>query len=133
MASLNVPIPALVECCAQVFPDEVLNKDARDYIPLHHSRLHSATEVIHILLHHEPKAAKMALPNGQLLLIVVLEKSLSWNNGLNKLVSAYPDSLIRRDPLSRLYPSLWAASLDAELRTIFLLVRLHPDLIKHCL
>lgn len=133
VASLNVPIPALVECCAQLFPDEVLNKDDRGYTPLHHSLLHSATEVMHILLHHEPKAAKVVLPNGQLPLIVALEKNLSWNDGLNKLVSAFPDSLIRRDPLSRLYPSLLAASLDAELGTIFLLIRLRPDLLKHCL
>lgn len=95
VASLNVPIPALVECCSQVFPEEILHKDAQGYIPLHHSLLHCATEVMQILLHYEPKAAKLALPNGQLPLIVALEKNLSWNDGLNKLVSAYPDSLIR--------------------------------------
>jgi hypothetical protein len=130
VVSLKVPIPTLVECCVQVFSESALNRDARGYIPLHHSLFHSAKEVIPILLQYEPKAAKIALPNGQLPLVVALEKKLSWNNGLKKLVSAYPDALLRRDPSSRLYPSLLAASLDTELETIYILARMRPDLMK---
>jgi hypothetical protein len=130
VASLKVPIPILLECCVQVFGESALNRDARGFIPLHHSLFHSAKEVIPILLQYEPKAAMIALPNGQLPLVVALEKKLSWNNGLNELVSAYPDALTHLDPSSRLYPPLLAASLDADLDTIYILARMCPDLMK---
>ena len=133
VASLKVPVPSLVDCCIQVFPEQALQRNHEGHVPLHCALLNPffSADVFSILLYHQPQAARLAFPNGQSPLAVAVQQArLSWNNGLESLVMADPDALMTRDPTSGLYPfQQAAASLDADVSTIFRLLRLHPDVL----
>lgn len=83
-----------------------------------------------ILLHSQPEAARLAIPNGQTPLAVALrQERIGWYNGLEELVMANPDALVERDSESGLYPFQLAACLDSEISQIYGLLRLRPDLL----
>jgi len=132
VASLKVPVPVLVECCALVFPEKALQRDHEGYVPLHYALLNPpcySVYILNILLRNQPEAAALAMPNGRSPLVVALQQQrVWWHSGLQELVMADPDALERRDSESGLYPFQMAACLDSNVTIIYGLLRLRPDL-----
>lgn len=139
VAALRVPVPALAAWCARVFPETLLQQDANGYIPLHYALLNPSSSkqsqdyVIMVLVRSQPDAAKVAFPcNGQSTTLVVAlqqQRPWWWHGYLEELDMANPDALAQRDDESGFHPYQLAASLDADLSTIYGLLRLRPDLL----
>jgi len=57
--------------------------------------------------------------------------AVEWNGGLERLIKVFPTWPIQRDPITRLYPFMVAASREAsmDLNTVFELLRYAPHTI----
>lgn len=136
LSALAVPIPVLLACSMDLFPALILQRDKHGLLPLHHLILHlswETTVMLQMILQREPSSACIDFPNGSFPITMALQERMKWDEGLGDLMRAAPDILRTRDKSSHLYPVLMAASLDAELDTIFRMMRHCPEFIKHCL
>lgn len=80
-----------------------------------------------LMLHWNPQAARYADKNGRLPLIHALLHKKTWIDGVQYLVWAAPQVLETRDPVSHLYPFQLAAAENCDLDTIYHLVRSFPQ------
>jgi ankyrin repeat protein len=85
--------------------------------------------LIRFLLEKYPQAASRKAKNGQLPLHFALESQRSWSD-INALLSEAPNSISTRDPMSRLFPFMFAAAMDNDVAKIFNLLLSDPELIR---
>ena len=83
-----------------------------------------------ILLHTFPAAAGIPDACGRLPLHLALESNRTWEGGIKALLKAEPRSLTMRDPISRLYPFMFAASTNSEIDTIYNLLLKDPEYVR---
>jgi ankyrin repeat protein len=85
--------------------------------------------VIAQLCHLEPDAATVRNRNGQLPLHVAIDNGKSWNDGVEDLLNAYPNSIDIPDPVSGLPPLLLSGCSNLDLSTIFEIARNHTNVV----
>lgn len=137
VASLKVPLPALLQIAVDVFPDQLAQRDDTGNHPLSHvlksNHPYATKQLISILL---PPARMNSSPcNYPLHLIhegvqLGLEIGLTWEGGLKDIVMANSEVLVREDRKNGLVPALQAASLDVEIGIIFLLLQREPCIMQ---
>ena len=100
----------------RVYNDDVLKVDNHGRLPLAvacmnpiSNRSIGVLTKIHLLLAEHPSAAQVVDRQGRLPLFVALETSLTWNEGIDRLIASYPKSLLLCDPVTRLPAYLSAA------------------------
>uniref|UniRef100_A0A7R9ZLG4 Uncharacterized protein n=1 Tax=Craspedostauros australis TaxID=1486917 RepID=A0A7R9ZLG4_9STRA len=90
------------------------------------------SEMIRDVLKCYPEAAGKANLDGDLPLFLAIRDKLSWWNGVEEIVKAYPDALAMQDRVTGLFPSLLAAANGGKVAidTTYELLCAKPDLIK---
>eukprot|EP00592_Proboscia_alata_P006377 CAMPEP_0194352996 /NCGR_PEP_ID=MMETSP0174-20130528/1369_1 /TAXON_ID=216777 /ORGANISM="Proboscia alata, Strain PI-D3" /LENGTH=548 /DNA_ID=CAMNT_0039121341 /DNA_START=29 /DNA_END=1675 /DNA_ORIENTATION=+ len=91
--------------------------------------------VISIILEAKPELIRVTdISTGKLPLHASIESGKGWSEGVESLVTAYPESVCMMDAQSGLYPFMLAAvgkkGGSAKVRLIFELLRLNPELVR---
>ena len=87
--------------------------------------------VIQILLGASSLAASVPDPSGRLPLHLAIVSNKRWNQGVKDILNAYPDALMLADKHTKLLPFMLAAATnDADLSTIFELLKSNPVLVQ---
>lgn len=139
------------------FPEQTRTRDQKGRLPLHvavgptpatscRQYLPREKEMITALLCENPQAACLpeceqsatlapetnSLELCRLPLVIALSNLHTWSGGIADLVAAAPSVLLRRDPVTKLYPFQIAAtsSTNADLDTIYNLLRIQPEVMN---
>lgn len=148
----HIKVPTIAFWLAiQMFPYQLLEKDAHGNLPIHLAAMHEELPSIPLMLEnssnskmrqasasaltqlaqHCPKSASTVNASGKLPIHLAIECGKSYANGINALVCAAPFTLeVPAPPPIRLAPFLLAAaSSKASLTVVWELIRARPDLI----
>lgn len=126
--SLKVSIPSLAAILGAVLPEQATIHDRLGCIPLHHVLLnqHSPLQLLCNVLDINRDACTIPTSNGTYPLILAIQKGWGWEQCLSELVKASPATLDTADTETGLVPFLLAASVHADVTTIFELLRVAP-------
>jgi ankyrin repeat protein len=130
VSSLRTPIPSLIEVAGTLLPEQALLRDSLGCIPLHHVLLHSCTSLAMIMavLEIDSRACSIPTPDDcSYPLMLAIKQGLSWDNGVKELVARMPEVLEVADS-GGLVPCMLAASMNADVTTMFELLRASPQL-----
>jgi hypothetical protein len=136
-AIASTPCPSsLLRFAAVACKEDLSVKDANGRLPLAlcatSSGIDEETDWISvtILLDIYPQAAGIPDAGGLLPLHLAIKKNRTWEGGVKALWRAEPRSLCTRDPSTKLYPFMLAASADSEISTIFRLLLAAPECVR---
>ncbi|KAI2504904.1 hypothetical protein MHU86_9513 [Fragilaria crotonensis] len=126
--SLKVSIPSLAAILGAVLPEQATIYDNLGYIPLHHVLLnpHSPLQLLCNVLDINRDACTIPTSNGTFPLILAIQQGWRWEQCISELVRASPTTLDTADTETGLVPFLLAASVNADVTTIFELLRVAP-------
>eukprot|EP00545_Synedropsis_sp_CCMP1620_P007121 CAMPEP_0119004984 /NCGR_PEP_ID=MMETSP1176-20130426/1463_1 /TAXON_ID=265551 /ORGANISM="Synedropsis recta cf, Strain CCMP1620" /LENGTH=429 /DNA_ID=CAMNT_0006956745 /DNA_START=39 /DNA_END=1328 /DNA_ORIENTATION=+ len=132
VSSLKTSIPTLITLVGAAMPEQAICRDCLGFTPLHHVLSHpfAPLQLIESVLAIDDQACKIrTLEDNAYPLILAIRTGWEWDSGVAELVRAYPEPLDIVDASIGLVPFLLAASLDAEVATIFELLRASPQLL----
>ncbi|CAB9523599.1 expressed unknown protein [Seminavis robusta] len=86
-------------------------------------------DVIQVLIEACPRAAAIPDQAGSLPIHLAIASGKCWDAGVKAIVQAYPDAVGIKDPVTKLYPFMAAASAN-DLDTSLDLLRLRPDVLN---
>jgi ankyrin repeat protein len=132
VCSLKASLPSLVEIVGSVMNEQAICRDSLGYTPLHHVLLHpfAPSQLIkNVLIINERSSQIRTLEDNAYPLILAIRRGWEWDSGVAELVRANPEPLDITDTSIGLVPFLLAASFDAEVATIFELLRASPHLL----
>ncbi len=126
--SLKVSIPSLAAILGAVLPEQATIHDSLGFIPLHHVLLnpHSPLQLLCNVLDINRDACTIPTWYGTYPLILSIQKGWGWETCISELVRASPATLDTADRETGLVPFLLAASVNADVTTIFELLRVAP-------
>ncbi|KAG7374443.1 hypothetical protein IV203_013538 [Nitzschia inconspicua] len=159
LGSQNCPIEVL-KWLLKRFPEQVRKRDSRGILPIHlaigptliqatnrRQYLPRQKDIIAALLKVYPQAAQRTiyaslstsaftvhLEKYRYPLMTALRNRHTWSGGVEDLVGAAPGVLLKRDPVTNLYPFQLAAtpfgsSTTVDLDTIYRLLRTQPEVV----
>jgi hypothetical protein len=136
-AIASTPCPSsLLRFAAVACKEDISVKDANGRLPLALCATSCAVDEetawisVTILLDIYPQAAGIPDASGLLPLHLAIEKNRTWEGGVKALWRAEPRSLCTRDPSTKLYPFMLAASADSDISTIFRLLLAAPECVR---
>ena len=126
--SLKVSIPSLATMVGTILPHQATVRDSRGCTPLHHvlQNPHSPRQLLCNILAIRREACTIPTSHGTYPLLLALHQGWDWETGISDLVRASPATLDTCDPTTGLVPCWLAASVDADVTTIFELLRSAP-------
>ena len=133
--SLKVSIPSLAEIFGAALPEQATIRDSLGCIPLHHVLMnpHSPLQLVRNVLAMNPEeACTIPTRDGAFPLLLAIRQGWDWENCISVLVKASPATLDIYDTTTGLVPFLLAASVDADVTTIFELLRASPYHLVSC-
>ena len=87
----------------------------------------SYSSVIELLLKAYPKGATIPNENGRLPLHCLISSKKSWGSDINILLHHSPNSLLVRDPITKLMPFMMAAvSEETSIAEVYKILRANP-------
>lgn len=135
----------------KLYPDQVHQKDEDGNLPLHIAATSPShhnesiflgikwdapygeliesmqVDVVEMLLNRFPRAARIQNACGRIPLSLAIEGGKDWNV-IDKLVSAAPEALDTRDPKTRLFPFMQAATCErCDVGVVYGLLRANPS------
>jgi len=135
VASLHRSVPEFLEYTIVCFPNQLKRKMHGD-LPMHlfvrNNCIADNNEAgISMLMKHYPESVKIPDKRGRLPLTTALDKNRRWDQGVSTLLEAFPDALLVRDPVTRLFPFMIAAIEGKHaIDTVFTLLQLSPCAIE---
>jgi len=151
VCALRCPMPTLVQFILRLYPHQTLELDTGGNLPLHHAILalrqqHSwlerlpgrndnGVQVFRDVLASNAVAASIPNKDKRYPLFLALESPiLTWEDGLDALVSADSSILRTMDVSTHMYPFMLAAAEDREdvlgVNTVFLLLKRCPEVVS---
>lgn len=137
IASLRVPTPFLLQLAAELFPEQIVQRDDTGSYPLFHvlkaNHPYATKQLLNILLtKKESRGHHFPLPYIQECMRTAIHIGMSWEGGLKDIVMANSEVLTLTDSGTNLLPVFLAASQDAAIDTIFYLLREEPQAVTSC-
>jgi ankyrin repeat protein len=136
-SSLATISPSFLELAVRLCPEELQQKDESGRLPLHiiaslkPDHMNSRSVRIKTILEGFPSATIIRDKDGCLPLHRAVASGQSWSS-LAALIRAAPETLSRRDGLSKLYPfQLAACSPLSQLNELYLLLVAAPHVLTH--
>ena len=135
VASLHRSVPEFLKYTIAFFPNQVTQKRHGD-LPIHlfvrnNCIADNNAAGVNVLIQYFPGSASIPDKRGRLPLTVALDKKRRWDQGVSVLLKAFPDALLVRDPVTRLFPFMVAAIEDKHIIDIvFTLLKLSPSAIE---
>lgn len=151
VCALICPMPTLVQFILRLYPHQTLERDSGGNLPLHHTILalrlqnivlercpgknSKGIQVFRDVLASNTTAASVPNKDERYPLFLALENPiLSWEDGLDALVSADPSKLRTTDVSTHMYPFMLAAAEDREdilgINVVFLLLKRCPEVVS---
>jgi len=140
VASMHRSLPALLLWVVNMFSNQVESPNIHGNLPIHlfskNNCLTPHWDVgIDILLSTFPNSVNIPNADGETPLITLLKRRRKWNQGVSRLVRENPDSLLARDPETRLYPFAIAAAEkygNYSVNFVYILIKKCPAAVKYC-
>lgn len=101
-----------------------------DEYPILHKVLKHKPEHLNMFVWSYPDSIFQRTAKGRLLLHTALANGLKLSGGLMLMINSPEDSILRRDPITGLFPFMMAArGHDVDLTTVYYLIRRKPSLL----
>jgi len=140
--ALRRPIPELVNFILKLYPHQTLKYDSRGNLPLHYAIGNLSypeldkckrIQIFSDVLLANTAAASLPDKNSRLCLFLAI-RTISWEDGLDTLVSAAPHVLQIVDKGTRMCPFMLAATVNStSVNTVFALLKSCPEAISYAL